>query len=95
MYSTIVTHKIKEMENLKISCLDMDNVLRDFPSAISHILEEQKQKYIGRFDEILRIFACMEPLAGAPSAFAQLSNQHHHKYGQRLHWKTPLRGALS
>jgi hypothetical protein len=83
------------MENLKISCLDMDNVLRDFPSALSHISDEQKQKYVGRFDEILEIFACMEPLAGAPSAFEQLSNQHHHKYGQWLHGKTPLRGAIS
>jgi len=87
VYSTIVTHKIKEMENMKISCLDMDNVLRDIPSALYHISEEQKQKYVGRFDEILGIFACMEALAGAPSAFEQLSNQHHHKYGQRLHGK--------
>ena len=74
---------------MKILYIDMDNVLVDFPSALSSISEEQQQKYAGRLDEIPGIFALMKPLAGAISAFEQLSKQYDTYILSTAPWENP------
>ena len=57
----------------KIVYVDMDNVLVDFPSAFPKLDEETLSRYDNNRDEIPGIFALMEPMPGAISAFKELS----------------------
>ncbi len=44
---------------------DMDNVLVDFASGIAKLDAKTASKYEGRLDDVLGIFALMEPIPGA------------------------------
>lgn len=44
---------------------DMDNVLVDFASGIANLDAKTASKYEGRLDDVLGIFALMEPIPGA------------------------------
>lgn len=58
----------------RIVYVDMDNVLVDFPSALPRLAESLELEYEGRLDDIPGIFAMMEPMPGALTSFAELSN---------------------
>ena len=60
----------------KILYVDMDNVLVDFPSGISHISETLQKEYEGRLDEVPKIFSFMKPISGAIEAFEKLSKKY-------------------
>lgn len=51
----------------------MDNVLVDFPSGIKQLTDQEKDKYIDRYDEVPHIFSKMKPLDGAVEAYSELS----------------------
>ena len=56
----------------KILYIDLDNVLVDFESGLSHILPEIVKKFDGRLDEIPGVFTKMAPVRGAVEAFIAL-----------------------
>jgi 5'(3')-deoxyribonucleotidase len=58
---------------MKTLYIDMDNVLVDFQSGIARISDADRITYEGRLDEVPHIFALMDPLPGAISAFYELS----------------------
>ena len=60
----------------KILYVDMDNVLVDFPSGISHISETLQRKYEGRLDEVPKIFSLMKQISGAIEASEKLSKKY-------------------
>jgi len=59
----------------KSFCIDMDNVLVDFPSAFEYLNEDALKKYEGKLDEVPGIFALMKPVDGAMEAFKKLSQK--------------------
>jgi len=74
---------------MKILYIDMDNVLVDFPSALSSVSEEQQKKFAGRLDEVPGIFSLMKPLQGAINAFNQLSKQYDTYILSTAPWENP------
>jgi 5'(3')-deoxyribonucleotidase len=58
---------------MKILYVDMDNVLVDFETGLSHYRQTIIDEYEGRYDEIPNIFNKMRPLNGAIDSFALLS----------------------
>lgn len=58
----------------KILYIDMDNVLVDFPSALTKIPQNLLIEYENRLDEVPGIFSLMEPLADAIESFQMLSS---------------------
>ncbi|MCG9890579.1 MAG: hypothetical protein MH252_05860 [Thermosynechococcaceae cyanobacterium MS004] len=52
----------------------MDNVLVDFPSALTKIPQNLLIEYENRLDEVPGIFSLMEPLADAIESFQMLSS---------------------
>jgi len=73
----------------KILYVDMDNVLVDFNSAISHLSEQEKSIYDGRLDDVPGIFALMEPVAGAIEAYATLTDRFDTYILSTAPWKNP------
>ena len=59
----------------KIVYIDMDGVLVDFESGIDKLSETQKNEFVGRLDEVPKIFSLMEPMEGAIEAFNLLSEK--------------------
>ncbi len=57
----------------KILYIDMDNVLVDFPAAITQLDDETLKKYHGNYDEVPGIFSLMPPIEQAIESYAQLS----------------------
>ena len=57
----------------KILYIDMDNVLVDFPSALSSIAPETVSEYKNRLDEVPGIFALVQPMPYAVEAFQELA----------------------
>ena len=58
----------------KTLCIDMDNVLVDFPSAFALIDPAVLDQHDDNKDEIPGIFGLMRPVEGAVEAFAELSS---------------------
>jgi 5'-nucleotidase len=58
----------------KILYVDMDNVLVDFPSAISRMPEHLVKEYEDRLDEVPGIFSQMDPLPDAIESFNTLTS---------------------
>lgn len=61
------------MINKKILYIDMDGVIVDFDSGINKLSQDDKEKYIGRYDETPGIFKLMRPVSGAIDAIKKLS----------------------
>ncbi len=57
----------------KIICIDMDNVLVDFPSSFLKLDTELLKSYSENKDDIPGIFSLMDPLEGSIEAFEVLS----------------------
>jgi 5'(3')-deoxyribonucleotidase len=57
----------------KILYVDMDNVLVDFETGLSHYRQAIIDEYEGRYDEIPGIFNKMQPINDAIDSFALLS----------------------
>lgn len=74
---------------MKILYIDMDNVLVDFPSALSSVSEKQQKEFAGRLDEVPGIFSLMKPLQGAINAFNQLSKQYDTYILSTAPWENP------
>lgn len=47
---------------MKMLCVDMDNVLVDFPSGIAKVPDDLQIRYEDRLDEVPSIFSLMEPM---------------------------------
>ena len=60
---------------MKTLYIDMDNVLVDFPTGIARIIDEQRNEFEGRLDEVPGIFSLMDPMDGAVSAFNKLADR--------------------
>ena len=56
----------------KIVYVDMDNVLVDFQSAFPKLSKDVLEDYEDNKDDILGIFALMEPMPGAIESFIEL-----------------------
>ncbi|MGK7911827.1 MAG: hypothetical protein AB4050_10165 [Synechococcus sp.] len=56
----------------QILYFDMDNVLVDFPSALTQLDEQTLREFAGRLDEVPGIFSLMKPLSGALEAYSEL-----------------------
>lgn len=63
------------MDKLVI-CIDMDNVLVDFESALKSLGVLTLEEYKGRYDEIPRIFGSMLPMKNAVESFKLLAKHH-------------------
>ena len=63
----------------KILYIDLDNTLVDFPSGIRRLSDEARLEYEGRYDDAPGIFALMDPLPDALSAYRALA-QHFDTY---------------
>ena len=74
---------------MKVLYLDMDNVLVDFTSAISHFPDETLNAYEGRHDEVPGIFSKMLPMPGAVEAFATLSQRFDTYILSTAPWENP------
>ena len=57
----------------KVLYVDMDNVLVDFQSGIDALAPEDKEAYMGTYDNCPHIFSKMVPIKGAIESFKQLS----------------------
>lgn len=57
----------------KVLYVDMDNVLVDFQSGIDALAPEDKEAYMGTYDNCPHIFAKMKPVKGAIESFKRLS----------------------
>lgn len=73
----------------KIVQIDMDNVLVDFPSAFDKVPEKLLEEYKGRLDEIPGIFALMDPMPGAISAFERLCEKYDVYILSTAPWENP------
>ena len=62
--------------NKKILYIDMDNVVVDFQSGIDALTEQERQDYVGKYDETPHIFSLMQPLDGALQAIERLNNKY-------------------
>ncbi len=61
---------------MKTLYVDMDNVLVDFQSGIDRLDASIQKEFEGRLDEVPGIFALMDPVAGAISAYEILSGKY-------------------
>lgn len=59
--------------NKKILYIDLDGVIVDFDSGIENLSDNNKIKYINRYDEAPGIFKLMKPIPGAIEAVRMLS----------------------
>ena len=57
----------------KVLYVDMDNVLVDFQSGIDALAPEDKEAYMGTYDNCPHIFSKMVPIKGAIESFKRLS----------------------
>ena len=57
----------------KVLYVDMDNVLVDFQSGIDALASEDKEAYMGTYDNCPHIFSKMVPIKGAIESFKRLS----------------------
>lgn len=58
----------------KILYVDMDNVLVDFPQALSKVRPEILKEYEGRLDDVPGIFSKMPPMPDAIESFNELAS---------------------
>jgi len=58
---------------MKTLCIDMDNVLVSFKSAVDKLDKDTKVKYGENLDDVPGIFSQMLPVEGAIEAFEKLS----------------------
>ena len=59
--------------NKKVVYFDMDNTLVNFDSAVHQLSDYQKEKYLGRLDEMPGIFAIMNPIDEMVELFNTMS----------------------
>ena len=57
----------------KVLYVDMDNVLVDFQSGFDALAPEDKEAYMGTYDNCPHIFSKMVPIKGAIESFKRLS----------------------
>lgn len=76
-------------ENRKIVYVDMDNVLVDFPAALSLVKKTQLEEYEGRYDEIPGIFSLMPPMRGAIEAYEILHEKFDTYILSTAPWENP------
>jgi 5'(3')-deoxyribonucleotidase len=59
----------------KIVYVDMDNVLVDFKTGIEKLTSEELEKYLGKYDEVPKIFSKMEPIDDAIDSYIKLCSK--------------------
>ena len=64
-YICVPTIRTTQGYMMKRLHFDMDNILVDFASGIAKLDAKTASKYEGRLDDVLGIFALMEPIPGA------------------------------
>jgi 5'(3')-deoxyribonucleotidase len=64
------------LNNKKILYIDLDGVIVDFESGINRLSDDNKLKYLGRYDETPGIFSLMKPTPGAINAVKQLAKHY-------------------
>ena len=77
------------VEMKKLLYVDMDNVLVDFPSGVAQLAPERLREYEGRLDEVPGIFALMQPLSGALTAYATLAQRFDAYVLSTAPWENP------
>ena len=73
----------------KILYIDMDNVLVDFPSGIVRLDEISKTEYRDNYDDAPGVFALMEPMKDAITAFNLLADKYDTYILSTAPWKNP------
>ena len=73
----------------KLLYVDMDNVLVDFPSGVAQLAPERLREYAGRLDEVPGIFALMQPVRGALTAYAALAQRFDAYVLSTAPWENP------
>jgi len=69
--------------------VDMDNVLVDFPEAVTRLAPDILEEYEGRLDEVPGIFGTMKPIAGAIDAYTRLAERFDTYILSTAPWRNP------
>lgn len=73
----------------KILYVDMDNVLVDFPEAVTRLAPDILEAYKGRLDEVPGIFGTMKPIVGALDAYRRLAERFDTYILSTAPWRNP------